>query len=488
MSKTNSLIGTPQQRTHRSNYDEKDDEILDIINEHQKESSLKNIEKELNFHHEDKQEDADKDVYADFFNQAFQDKPSAFEKQQQQLQFNAKTPNNNNPNLNLSLKSQPFGETFHPQQPNNHPQSGVFPPKMPFYNNSPQPFPQTHTKNRSMTASQGNFIQLNPNPQPQNRNVPTPNRFPGSRSPQYNSLNNIPPNNFAPIYQQPMNFQPPEIPPNLNVHQNFIPSPQNFETQGEMNFSPEILINPETVFGEQPLVHDGIVDLIERDISQNMAFLHSSNNLGSMDNTAQYQNMMVDNGKKTPTLYVKGFEDHNISPKMIYNVFSNVGNITSIIFVREKAVAVIEYENADFAAVAKEHLNNLMFLGSPLRIFFSKYSIVKPYQNLNGSEEVFIPAPNTFRFKKNKTITINPPSAALHISNLPKEACQEDVIQHHFSHFGRIETMRIQSVENRNTCLLKMGSIEESLLALAYLHDTDLLGRNMHISFTRIKI
>ena len=98
-----------------------------------------------------------------------------------------------------------------------------------------------------------------------------------------------------------------------------------------------------------------------------------------------------------------------------------------------------------------------MFFGTPLRVIFelgnfkanlnkkisfSKYSIAKPYQNLNGTEEVFIPAPNTFRFKKNKAITINPPSAALHISNLPKEACQEDVIQHHFSHFGRIENMK----------------------------------------------
>jgi len=75
-----------------------------------------------------------------------------------------------------------------------------------------------------------------------------------------------------------------------------------------------------------------------------------------------------DNVKKTQTLYVKGFDDPSVNPKMIYNVFSNVGNITSIVFVREKAVAVIEYENVDFAAVAKEHLNNLMFFGSPLRV------------------------------------------------------------------------------------------------------------------------
>ena len=239
------------ERTHRSGYDEKDDEILDIINEHQKAAQTRhhNIDL-LQPLEDDKQEEADKDVYAEFFNQAFQDKPTAFEKQQNLLAKNLN---------NLSLKSQPFGDSFNPQQPNNHPQSGVFPPKMPFYNNSPQPFPQRVNKNRSHTATsqQTNFIQINGNQARGN-----PKHFGGgvgTRSPQYNSLNNIPNNNFAPMYQQPMNFQPPEI---MHQHQNFN------ENQGETNFNaPEIFINPDTIFGEQPSAPESIVDLIERDIS-----------------------------------------------------------------------------------------------------------------------------------------------------------------------------------------------------------------------------
>ena len=63
------------------------------------------------------------------------------------------------------------------------------------------------------------------------------------------------------MYQQPMNFQPPEI---IHQHQSFAP-----ENQGETNFNaaPEIFINPETVFGEQPSAPESIVDIIERDIS-----------------------------------------------------------------------------------------------------------------------------------------------------------------------------------------------------------------------------
>ena len=54
---------------------------------------------------------------------------------------------------------------------------------------------------------------------------------------------------------------------------------------------------------------------------------------------------------------------------MIYNVFSNFGNIVSIVFVKEKAAALLEYENQDFASIAKEYLNNIVFLGTPLRVY-----------------------------------------------------------------------------------------------------------------------
>jgi hypothetical protein len=67
-------------------------------------------------------------------------------------------------------------------------------------------------------------------------------------------------------------------------------------------------------------------------------------------------------------------------------------------------------------------------------------------RNKKGSkesgEEIFIGTPKNFRFKKNKKISINPPSAILHISNLVKEACLEKTIFTYFSAFGRIEGIK----------------------------------------------
>ncbi len=126
-------------------------------------------------------------------------------------------------------------------------------------------------------------------------------------------------------------------------------------------------------------------------------------------------------------------------------------------------------------------------------------------------EEILVGSTKNFRFKKSKNISINPPSATLHISNLVKEACYENIIKNYFSAYGRIEGIKyalfIQPFIDRflfmeggkNMCLLKMASIEESLNAMAHLHDTDLGGRydmrfrpsvirKIQISFTRSKI
>ena len=59
-----------------------------------------------------------------------------------------------------------------------------------------------------------------------------------------------------------------------------------------------------------------------------------------------------------------------------------------------------------------------------------------------NADEVLIGMPKTFRFKKNKSISINPPSATLHISNLVKEACTELIFRKLFEQFGKIEAMK----------------------------------------------
>jgi len=176
---------------------------------------------------------------------------------------------------------------------------------------------------------------------------------------------------------------------------------------------------------------------------------------------------------------------------MLYNVFSNFGNISKIIFMRSKASALIEFESAEYAGVAKDYLNNIMFMGRPLRINYSNYPSIQIRNKQNkGPEETYIGNPRNFRFSKNKNISINPPSQVLHISNLTKEVCKDSyTIKDYFGQCGKVENLKFLFGENgKNMCLLKMASNEDALRAMAYLHDTDVGGRRIQISFTRSKI
>lgn len=195
--------------------------------------------------------------------------------------------------------------------------------------------------------------------------------------------------------------------------------------------------------------------------------------------------------KKCAVLHVNGLEHKDIRVQMLYNVFSNFGNITKIIFMRNKASALIEFENVDYAAVAKDYLNNIVFMGRPLRINYSNYPTIQIRNKQNkGPEETFIGNQRTFRFNKNKNISINPPSPVLHISNLVKEACKDQsTLRSCFEQYGRVEAIKFLFGDNgKNMCLLKMPSIEDALRAMAYLHDFEIGGRRIQISFTRSKI
>lgn len=78
-------------------------------------------------------------------------------------------------------------------------------------------------------------------------------------------------------------------------------------------------------------------------------------------------NFLLDN-KKSKVVYVRGLENDFINIKIIYNLFSNFGNILKIIFLKKKSVALIDYESVVNAANAKDHLNNLIFFENPIKV------------------------------------------------------------------------------------------------------------------------
>lgn len=195
---------------------------------------------------------------------------------------------------------------------------------------------------------------------------------------------------------------------------------------------------------------------------------------------------------KSPVIYVKGLDDPDINVQMVYNLFGNFGNVLKIIFIHSKAAALIEYENADYATIAKDYLNNIVLLRKPLRIFYSNFSIVNLRHKKiakDSGEEILVPNPKTYRFKKNKNISINPPSATLHISNLAQEVCNEESMRAFFGNYCTILALQFIVKDGKWMCLMKLASIEESINTMAILNDMPFGGgRRVQLSFTRSKI
>jgi RNA recognition motif-containing protein len=63
-------------------------------------------------------------------------------------------------------------------------------------------------------------------------------------------------------------------------------------------------------------------------------------------------------------LFVRHLDNPDLKITMIYNLFSNYGNIAKILFMKQKRQALVEFETVEQATVAKDYLNNLVYFAS----------------------------------------------------------------------------------------------------------------------------
>ena len=196
--------------------------------------------------------------------------------------------------------------------------------------------------------------------------------------------------------------------------------------------------------------------------------------------------------KKSAVLHVLGIENKEVTTKMLFNIFSTYGNILKLMFIKTRAVALVEFENVSNATKAKDCLNDVTFMGKPLRITYSKYPTIQLHsgQDEKYPDQLIVGDEKNFRFKEGKNVVIAQPSQVLHVSNLVKEVCKDKkALSNLFSPYGEIKAVKPLFGENgKNMCLIKMKSVEESLKAIAHLHDTEFNGRKIQISFSRSKL
>jgi len=172
----------------------------------------------------------------------------------------------------------------------------------------------------------------------------------------------------------------------------------------------------------------------------------------------------------------------------IYNLFSNFGNIKKILYSPTLYnSALVEYSSIDASSLAKHFVHNLNFFSGQLKVFSAKYDTIN-VKSTTPSSDVFTGGYKTDRFRDNRPLYINPPSDSLHLSNLVHEACKEELILPLLAAFGNIIAFRfLHDGRNKNMCLVRFSNVHQASNALASLHNYNIFGRNLQISFTRSK-
>merc|ERR1719186_2118965 len=149
------------------------------------------------------------------------------------------------------------------------------------------------------------------------------------------------------------------------------------------------------------------------------------------------------------------------------------------------------------AVLARSHFDKTRLWGRVIRVMPSKHSTVqlpKPGQDGDGAGLTKDYANSGLhRFKKpgSKNFqNIYPPSATLHLSNIPSNLKEEDIKKPFNAIDIEVQAFKFLTLSNqRKMALVQLGSVEEAITALVKLHNYQLdKTAHLRVSFSKSTI
>ncbi|TRY59130.1 hypothetical protein DNTS_025626 [Danionella cerebrum] len=193
-------------------------------------------------------------------------------------------------------------------------------------------------------------------------------------------------------------------------------------------------------------------------------------------------------------LLVSNLNPDTISPHELFILFGVYGDVHRVkILFNKKENALIQMADATQAQLAMNHLNGQRLYGKVIRVTISKHQTVqlpREGQEDQGLTKDYSGSP-LHRFKKpgsKNFLNIFPPSATLHLSNIPPSTT-DDFLKDLFGSSGYAVKAFKFFLKDRKMALIQLGSVEEAIQALIHLHNHD-LGENHHlrVSFSKSTI
>uniref|UniRef100_A0A8C5I7F8 Polypyrimidine tract-binding protein 1-like n=1 Tax=Gouania willdenowi TaxID=441366 RepID=A0A8C5I7F8_GOUWI len=193
-------------------------------------------------------------------------------------------------------------------------------------------------------------------------------------------------------------------------------------------------------------------------------------------------------------LLVSNLNAESVTPNCLFILFGVYGDVMRVkILFNKKENALIQMSDGTQAQLAMSHLNGQRLHGKAMRVTLSKHTTVQlPRENHEdqGLTKDYSNSP-LHRFKKpgsKNYSNIFPPSATLHLSNIPPSVMEDDLRRLFGSSGATVKAFKFFQ-KDRKMALIQMGSVEEAIETLIELHNHD-LGENHHlrVSFSKSTI
>ncbi|XP_008283568.1 polypyrimidine tract-binding protein 1-like isoform X2 [Stegastes partitus] len=193
-------------------------------------------------------------------------------------------------------------------------------------------------------------------------------------------------------------------------------------------------------------------------------------------------------------LLVSNLNPERVAPHCLFILFGVYGDVMRVkILFNKKENALVQMSDSTQAQLAMSHLNGQRLHGKPLRITLSKHTSVQLPREGHEDQGLTKDYSNSplHRFKKpgsKNYSNIFPPSATLHLSNIPPSVVEDD-LKMLFSSSGAIVKAFKFFQKDHKMALIQMGSVEEAIESLIEFHNHD-LGENHHlrVSFSKSSI
>uniref|UniRef100_H2ZWK8 Polypyrimidine tract binding protein 2 n=1 Tax=Latimeria chalumnae TaxID=7897 RepID=H2ZWK8_LATCH len=196
-------------------------------------------------------------------------------------------------------------------------------------------------------------------------------------------------------------------------------------------------------------------------------------------------------------LLVSNLNEEMVTPQSLFTLFGMLSKKKKKKSLHRRKICLLMHgskgEKSGLIFLAMSHLNGQKMYGKIIRVTLSKHQTVQlPREGLDdqGLTKDFSNSP-LHRFKKpgSKNFqNIFPPSATLHLSNIPPSVTEDDLRTLFANTGGTVKAFKFFQRDHK-MALLQMGTVEEAIQALIDLHNYN-LGENHHlrVSFSKSTI